>query len=93
MASATERAITRLESALRLLEAARERRLEEGIDGDDLAAETHSLSHDRARLAEQLDQAQSRVATLEERNREAAARIGTAMETIAALLPEPAGRG
>lgn len=93
MASATERAITRLESALRLLEAAMERRLEDGASGDDLAAENQSLSYDRARLAEQLDQAQSRVVVLEERNREAATRIETAMEAISALLPGQTGTG
>lgn len=93
MASATDRAITRLEAALRLLEAAMERRLEDAGDGDDMAAENQSLSYDRARLAEELDQARAQAAELKARNREASERIEAAMETVTGLIAGPSGNG
>lgn len=88
--TATDRAIGRLEGALRLLEAALERRLEQSGGSEDLAAEVQSLSTDRARLAEMLDQAQARVARLENLNREASRRVGVAMESIETVLASSA---
>ena len=86
MSSATERAVQRLERALWRLEAAVQRRHTDQVGAEDLAAEVHTLSADRARLAETLDQSQARAARLDAFNRDASVRIATAMESIRAVL-------
>lgn len=86
MSSATDIAVQRLEAALRKLEAAAERRSMNPADAEDLAAEVQSLSTDRARLAEALDQTQARAARLENLSRDASRRLGAAMETIRSIL-------
>ena len=72
----------RLERALQQLEAAVERRAADPIGAEDLAAEVHTLSADRAQLAEALDQTQAKAARLESVNRDASRRIAAAMDTI-----------
>ena len=88
MSSATERAVQRLERALRQLEAAVERRVADPAGAEDLAAEVHMLSADRARLAETLDQSQARAGRLETVNRDVSRRVGAAMEVIQSVLHE-----
>ena len=88
MSSATERAVQRLERALRQLEAAVERRSADPVGAEDLAAEVHMLSTDRARLAETLDQSQARAGRLETLNRDVSRRVGVAMEAIQSVLQD-----
>ncbi len=90
MASATEGAVRRFEAALRSLEAAVERRLEESADAEGLSDEVQMLTADRSRLAESLDRAQARAARLESVNRDASQRIAAAVEAIRSVLkPDP----
>ena len=86
MASGAEQALRRLEAALAGLELAIERRLADRESAEGLGDEVQMLTADRARLAESLDQAQARAAQLESLNRDAARRIGVAMEAISAVL-------
>jgi hypothetical protein len=91
MASATERAVRRLEAALQSLELAVERRATQTANADDLAAEVQMLTSDRARLAENLDQAQARATRLESVNREASKRLGAVVDTIQNVLASETG--
>ena len=63
-----------------------ELRATDPVGAEDLAAEVQSLSTDRARLAETLDQTQARAGRLETVNREVSRRITAAMETIGTVL-------
>ncbi len=76
----------RLGSALDALEAAAERRSETDRKEEALATQIHALDADRARLAGELDRAAARVRGLEAANKDAAQRIGAAIETIRAVL-------
>ena len=86
MPSTTEQAVKRLEAALRGLEMAIEQRVSQSIGAEGLADEVQMLTADRARLAENLDQAQARAARLENVNRDVSRRLGTAVETIRSVL-------
>ena len=86
MASVTEQAIRRLEAALHGLESAIERRLAQSIGVEGLSDEVQMLTSDRARLAENLDQAQARALKLENANRDVSRRLGAAVETIRDVL-------
>jgi hypothetical protein len=58
---------------------------------DGLAEEVQMLTADRARLAELLDQSEARLARLEGANRDAARRLGTAIEAVRAVLESGEG--
>lgn len=86
MASATERAVRRLEAALQGLELAIGQRLSRSAGAEGLTDEVQMLSADRARLAESLDQAQARAAKLDNVNREVSRRLGATVEAIREIL-------
>jgi hypothetical protein len=81
-----ETAARRLALALDALEAAAERRQEADREGASLVNQVHALGGDRARLAGELDEAIARARVLETANREVAARIDQAIETIRGVL-------
>ncbi len=81
-----EVATRRLEAAIQALEAAIERRLEVERQEAALAAQLHLVGIDRSRLADQLDGAQARADQLASVNLEVSRRLGSAMETIRAVL-------
>jgi hypothetical protein len=81
-----EMATRRLALALDALEAAAERRCEADHGAESLAEQVHLLGNDRARLANELDEATARSRALETANREVAQRIDVAMETIRGVL-------
>ncbi|MCK0208104.1 DUF4164 domain-containing protein [Starkeya koreensis] len=85
-ASTLEGALRRFEGAVEALEAAIERRLEVERQEAALAQQLHVLGADRSRLADALDGAQARAERLESANDEVARRLGSAMETIRAVL-------
>jgi hypothetical protein len=91
MPSSTEQAVRRLESALRDLELAVDRRLANSAGAEDLSAQVQMLTTDRASLAETLDQAQARAVRLESVNREVSRKLSAAVEAIRGVLagPEP----
>ena len=91
MPSAMEQAVKRLEAALQSLEHAVEERLSLAVGADGLAEEVQMLTSDRARLAENLDQAQAHAAKLETVNRDVTRRLDTAIETIREVLAEEEG--
>jgi hypothetical protein len=82
-----ETASRRLAQALDALDAAAERRQEADRGEEALAAQLHVLGADRARLANELDEAAARSRALESANREVAQRIDSAIETIRSVLP------
>jgi hypothetical protein len=84
-----ETAARRLALALDGLEAAAERRLEADREGASLVNQVHALGSDRARLAGELDEATARARVLETANRDVAARISQAIETIHGVLNSP----
>lgn len=81
-----EAAIRRLISALNGLEAVVERRQENDRNQDNLAARIQALGIDRSRLADELDESQSRSQTLEDANRKIAERLDGAIATIRSVL-------
>jgi hypothetical protein len=81
-----EMATRRLALALDALEAATERRREADHGAEALANQVHALGNDRARLANELDEATARSRGLEAANREVAQRIDLAIETIRGVL-------
>ena len=83
-----EIASRRLSLALDALEAAADRRAETDRDEETLAAQIQALGSDRARLASELDQSAARSRALEAANRDAAARIAAAVETINGVLTD-----
>ncbi|MFT0859097.1 DUF4164 domain-containing protein [Ancylobacter sp. G4_0304] len=85
-ANPLEAALRRFNAAVEALEAAVERRLEVERQEAALAAQLHVLGADRARLADALDGAQAKAERLEGANDEVARRLGSAMETIRAVL-------
>jgi len=72
--------------ALEALEEAIERRCEADRAERALASQVHALGNDRARLADDLDDATARARALETVNREIAQRIDQAIETIRGAL-------
>ncbi len=84
--SALQAALRRFDSAVEALEAAIQRRLEVERQEAALAQQLHVLGADRSRLADALDGAQSRAVRLETTNEEVSRRLGSAMETIRAVL-------
>jgi chromosome segregation ATPase len=81
-----ETANRRLSLALDALEAATERRSESDHSEAALANQLQALGSDRARLANELDEATARSRAIESANREVAQRIDQAIETIRAVL-------
>jgi len=84
-----EMATRRLQSALDALEGAVERRLERDQGHAALATQVHAFDSDRARLAAELDVAAARARALETTNREVAARLDAAIETIRSIIEPP----
>ena len=84
-----ELATRRLAHALDVLEAAAERRREADRGAQALAHQVHALGSDRARLAGELDETTARARALETANRDVAARISQAIETIHGVLNSP----
>lgn len=81
-----ETATRRLYAAIDTLEAAVERRLESERQEASMAAQLHALGTDRSRLADALDTAEGRAERLAAANEEVSRRLGSAMETIRAVL-------
>jgi ABC-type transporter Mla subunit MlaD len=81
-----EAASRRLALALDALDAAAERRCEAARGEQAMAARLHALGDDRARLADELDDAIARTRALEAANREVADRIARTIETIRGLV-------
>jgi hypothetical protein len=78
--------IDRLQRALAALEDAAELRLEKARDFGEVEEELQRLNADRGKLAQELDNSESRAERLESANREVSRRLVTAMETIRAIL-------
>jgi biopolymer transport protein ExbB/TolQ len=76
----------RLQRALDALEAAVEQRLAADRDEAAMSAQIQALGEDRARLAAALDREAAHVERLDGANREVAARLELAMETIRTVL-------
>ncbi|HEU4659255.1 MAG TPA: DUF4164 family protein [Pseudolabrys sp.] len=89
--SALDLAVKRLALALDALDAAVERRRDADRSQDGLANELQALGADRAQLAEALDKQAARCRQLEEINREIAARIDAAMESIRGVIDSKEG--
>lgn len=85
-AGVVDAALRRFDSAVEALESAIERRLEVERQEAALAQQLHVLGADRSRLADALDGAQARAERLDSANEEVARRLGSAMETIRAVL-------
>jgi chromosome segregation ATPase len=81
-----ETANRRLSLALDALEAATERRSESDRSEAALSNQLQALGSDRARLANELDEATAHSRAIESANREVAQRIDQAIETIRAVL-------
>lgn len=79
----------RLIRAIDHLESAVDTRLEHQAGLGDTEAEVQRMGVDRTRLAESLDKAEARAQRLESTNREVAARLVSAMETIRNVLEGP----
>jgi len=83
-----EAASRRLALALDALDAAAERRRETAKSEAALSAQIHVLGNDRARLAGELDHAIARSRALEVANREVAARLARAIDTVRGVLAD-----
>ena len=79
-------ALTELSAAITNLENAIDMRIERQRETGEIDNEVKRVHVDRARLAQELDQAEFRANRLEEVNREVSRRLVTAMETIRAVL-------
>ena len=79
-------ALSELNAALRALENAVDTRFDAEREAVDVVDEVKRVHVDRARLAQELDQAEFRANRLEEVNREVSRRLVTAMETVRAVL-------
>ncbi len=82
-------AFRKLDAALRALEDAAERRLEEDSGRGDVDVAVQRLGADRSRLAQSLDASEARAARLEDANRDVARRLVAAMEEIRAVVAAP----
>jgi hypothetical protein len=78
--------IARLARAMEELEAAVGGHIEKAGEQAETEAEVQRMNADRARLAQELDNSESRAERLEDANREVSRRLVTAMETIRAVL-------
>lgn len=78
--------IVSLENAMSRLEDAVAVRLESELDYQEAEAEVQRMNADRSRLAQELDNSESKAERLEEVNKEVSRRLVTAMETIRAVL-------
>jgi hypothetical protein len=83
-------ALRRLESGVAALEAACTRLAESDRGRARRDRESRFMAEDRARLGEALDDAASRAAEAEATRREVAARLDRAIETVRAVLADPA---
>lgn len=81
-----ENSVKSLENAISKLESAVRRQLEIRAGATDLGLEVQTLSADRARLADKLDQASAKIESLQAVNRDVSDRLVTAMETVSAVL-------
>jgi uncharacterized protein DUF4164 len=81
-----EAATRRLMSALDALESAVERRSEADRDENELASRIQALGADRSRLADELDGSLVKSRRLERTNREIAARLDAAIDTIRSVV-------
>lgn len=81
-----ENSVKSLENAISKLESAVRRQLEIRAGAIDLGLEVQTLSADRARLADKLDQASAKIESLQAVNRDVSDRLVTAMETVSAVL-------
>lgn len=79
-------ALSELNAAIRALENAVDMRFDGEREAADVEDEVKRVHIDRARLAQELDQAEFRANRLEEVNREVSRRLVTAMETVRAVL-------
>jgi chromosome segregation ATPase len=79
-------ALTELNAAITNLENAIDMRIERQRETGEIDNKVKRVHVDRARLAQELDQAEFRANRLEEVNREVSRRLVTAMETIRAVL-------
>ena len=84
--SRVDEALTRFEAAVRLLEAAVQRAGENRNETISTRAEAETLRDDRARLAGEVHAVRSKAADLADRNRQATARLDTAMAKIRSVL-------
>lgn len=84
--STLKEAIARLGVAMERLETAVVSNLERAGEQAETEAEVQRMNADRARLAQELDNSESRAERLEDANREVSRRLVTAMETIRAVL-------
>jgi len=84
--NAIEAATLRLSAALDALESAIEQRRESDREVEGHAARVHAFGVDRARLADELDHVQARAQALEQSNRDVAARLDAAINTIRRVL-------
>lgn len=78
--------ISRLNEAVAALERGAEVHLSRTRDSADAEAEVQRMNSDRSRLAQDLDNSESRAQRLEDANKEVSRRLVTAMETIRAVL-------
>jgi hypothetical protein len=85
-ASSLDGAIRRLRGAVDAVEAAVAQCLEQSRTGRDRTVEIALLSDDRARLAQDLDAANGRAATLSNVNREVGRRLDQAIEQILSVV-------
>ena len=86
--SRVDEALTRFEAAVRLLEAAVLRAGESRNETISTRAEAEALRDDRARLAGEVHAVRSKAADLADRNRQATARLDTAMAKIRSVLSD-----
>ena len=81
-----EKSVKSLEGAISKLETAVRRQMEIQAGENDLGLEVQTLSADRARLADKLDQASAKIEDLQAVNRNVSDRLVSAMETVSAVL-------
>jgi chromosome segregation ATPase len=79
-------AVARLEKALDVLESAAARRLEEEMSLADLEEELAVMQDDRSRLAQDLDAALARAASIEKTRDEVLRRLERASASVASVL-------
>ena len=84
--TAIEEATRRLQDALDSLEAALERRVEADRSQAALANQVHAFETDRSRLAAELDAVVARSRQLESTNRDVAARLDAAIDSIRTVI-------
>ena len=78
--------LQRLDKAVDALGTVVEHRFERDLDHADAEEEVQRLNEDRARLAQELDESESRSERVTEANNEVSRRLVVAMETIRAVL-------